>query len=69
MLRLLPAGAKVAGWDFHPLENAALARRTPTSDGQPKYLKNPLLTFNIVFGFNASIPILSSRFISSAKYY
>jgi hypothetical protein len=29
---LLPAGAKVAGWDFHPLENAALARRTPQGD-------------------------------------
>ena len=28
LLRLLPAGA-IAGWDFHPLENAAFARRTP----------------------------------------
>jgi hypothetical protein len=28
LLRLLPAGA-VAGWDLHPLENAALSRRTP----------------------------------------
>ena len=27
---MLPGRAKVAGWDFHPLENAALARRTPT---------------------------------------
>src|SRR5207247_7617997 len=27
-LRLLPAGAKVAGWDLHPLKSAALARRT-----------------------------------------
>jgi len=25
---LLPAGA-IAGWALHPLENAALARRTP----------------------------------------
>jgi hypothetical protein len=25
---LLPAGA-VAGWDLHPLESAALSRRTP----------------------------------------
>jgi len=25
---LLPAGA-IAGWDFHPLESAAFARRTP----------------------------------------
>src|SRR5258708_9331968 len=31
LLRLLPAGA-VAGWDLHPLENAALSRRTPTTD-------------------------------------
>jgi hypothetical protein len=28
---LLPAGA-VAGWDLHPLENAALSRRTPVAD-------------------------------------
>jgi hypothetical protein len=28
---LLPAGA-VAGWDFHPLESAAFARRTPIAD-------------------------------------
>jgi hypothetical protein len=28
---LLPAGA-VAGWDLHPLESAALSRRTPKSD-------------------------------------
>jgi len=27
---LLPAGA-IAGWDFHPLESAAFARRTPNS--------------------------------------
>jgi hypothetical protein len=31
LLRLLPAGA-VAGWDSHPLESAALSRRTPFSD-------------------------------------
>ena len=31
MLRLLPAGA-VAGWDLHPLESAAFARRTPIGD-------------------------------------
>jgi len=35
---LLPAGAKIAGWDSHPLENAALARRTPTLAIQPKSL-------------------------------
>src|SRR5450432_828438 len=28
LLRLLPAGA-LAGWDLHPLESAALSRRTP----------------------------------------
>jgi hypothetical protein len=28
---LLPAGA-VAGWDLHPLESAAFARRTPQPD-------------------------------------
>jgi len=31
LLRLLPAGA-IAGWDFHPLESAAFARRTGTAD-------------------------------------
>src|SRR5713101_6613410 len=31
LLRLLPAGA-VAGWGLHPLENAALSRRTPEAD-------------------------------------
>jgi hypothetical protein len=31
LARLLPAGA-VAGWDLHPLESAALSRRTPKAD-------------------------------------
>jgi hypothetical protein len=31
LLRLLPAGA-VAGWGLHPLESAALSRRTPEAD-------------------------------------
>jgi len=34
LLRLLPAGA-VAGWDLHPLENAAFPRRTPEADSRP----------------------------------
>ena len=29
LLRLLPAGAIVAGWASHPLESAAFSRRTP----------------------------------------
>src|SRR5208282_5019261 len=33
LLRLLPAGA-FAGWDLHPLESAALSRRTPATDGK-----------------------------------
>jgi hypothetical protein len=33
-LRLLPAGA-IAGWDLHPLENAALSRRTPIPGIRP----------------------------------
>jgi hypothetical protein len=33
LLRLLPAGA-VAGWDLHPLESAALSRRTPGADSR-----------------------------------
>ena len=31
LLRLLPAGA-IAGWDLHPLESAALSRRTPKAE-------------------------------------
>jgi hypothetical protein len=31
LLQLLPAGAKVAGGDLHPLKDRALARRTPTN--------------------------------------
>jgi hypothetical protein len=31
LLRLLPAGA-IAGWGLHPLESAALSRRTPLAD-------------------------------------
>ncbi len=31
-LRLLPAGAKVAGWELHPLKIDTLARRTKTPD-------------------------------------
>jgi len=33
---LLPAGA-VAGWDLHPLESAAFARRTPEADNAAPY--------------------------------
>ena len=33
LLRLLPAGA-VAGWGLHPLESAALSRRTPEAVGR-----------------------------------
>jgi hypothetical protein len=33
---LLPAGA-VAGWDLHPLESAALSRRTPKADIGHRY--------------------------------
>src|SRR6202035_1337377 len=38
LLRLLPAGA-VAGWGLHPLESAALSRRTPIAaigESQPR---------------------------------
>jgi hypothetical protein len=36
LLRLLPAGA-FAGWDLHPLESAALSRRTPEADISQRY--------------------------------
>src|SRR5258707_1737961 len=35
LLRLLPAGAIVAGWASHPLESAAFSRRTPRSGRCP----------------------------------
>ena len=38
---LLPAGA-VAGWGLHPLESAALSRRTPQADmAQPRLKLQP----------------------------
>lgn len=44
LLRLLPAGA-VAGRGLHPLESAALSRRTPFSDTQSAPLAAPKLAF------------------------
>ena len=35
LLQLLPAGAKVAGWDLRPLKDRALARRTLTKSVYP----------------------------------
>ena len=45
LLRLLPAGA-VAGWDLHPLESAALSRRTPgaVAAGQSGLIPANLIT-------------------------
>src|SRR6266705_5905493 len=66
-LRLLPAGA-IAGWDFHPLESAAFARRTPEAVirfassvlrtglfGQPRFPK-PLNKQLCVFGGPGDTP-------------
>jgi hypothetical protein len=33
------SGWSVAGWDLHPLESAALSRRTPTADMQFRHSK------------------------------
>src|SRR6266487_6413563 len=41
LLRLLPAGA-VAGWASHPLESAALSRRTPAADSRRLRPARPL---------------------------
>src|SRR5712672_1748545 len=38
LLRLLPAGA-VAGWALHPLESAALSRRTPEADARRSFTR------------------------------
>src|SRR5262244_3934170 len=40
LLRLLPAGA-FAGWDLHPLESAALSRRTPLADINRRFAAMP----------------------------
>ena len=39
LLRLLPAGATAAGWDSHPLEDRAFARRTAFSGLAVPHLK------------------------------
>jgi hypothetical protein len=39
---MLPAGA-VAGWGLHPLESAALSRRTPTGDIEPDQCLRPVV--------------------------
>jgi len=51
---LLPAGAKVAGWDFYPLENAALARRTPQVDIGARFLNgnSPTVSGQSILGTN-----------------
>lgn len=41
LLQLLPAGAKVAGRDSHPLENSALARRTMTKEAMLSECRGP----------------------------
>src|SRR5712672_2536083 len=58
LLRLLPAGA-VAGWALHPLENAALSRRTPDADIRP------------VRGLQVSEPqlLFSARAASASGYF
>jgi hypothetical protein len=50
---LLPAGAKIAGWVSHPLENAAFARRTPTTDVQKFFLKVRNVLLSDVQGVDA----------------
>jgi hypothetical protein len=46
---LLPAGA-VAGWDLHPLESAAFARRTPKADAAITYIVRFLRAPGLAFG-------------------
>jgi hypothetical protein len=46
---LLPAGA-VAGWGSHPLESAALSRRTPVSDIGP-------IRSVVLFSFNGDVEV------------
>jgi len=41
--RLLPAGAKVAGRDSHPLKDSAFARRTPTGCSRVDTARDMLL--------------------------
>ena len=45
-LRLLPAGATVAGRDSHPLGNGAFSRRTKVAEGHPHHPSNNLSGFS-----------------------
>src|ERR1700694_1368724 len=47
-LRLLPAGA-IAGWGLHPLESAALSRRTPRTDICGERLIKPRARYSGIF--------------------
>ena|GEM_PF-3766843 len=38
--------SKIAGWDSHPQENAALARRTPEADIQIRWFGNDVTVVN-----------------------
>src|SRR5207245_11353134 len=62
-LRLLPAGATVAGWELHPLKIGALARRTKGSGTGPGLPEHS--------GFASSgpvpVPFLSTRPDDSQK--
>src|SRR6185437_15062715 len=55
LLRLLPAGA-VAGWGLHPLESAALSRRTPEADLTERARVTAMIRHREVFGGRASRP-------------
>src|ERR1700682_2393749 len=58
-LRLLPAGA-VAGWGLHPLESAALSRRTPISD-IGRLRNRECLISSLAADCNSSSDLASSR--------
>ena len=56
--------SKIAGWDFHPLENAAFARRTPKSEVQ----RMLLYVLNCKLPFRSRMPVGKPRPKVKAPY-
>jgi hypothetical protein len=71
LLRLLPAGATVAGWDLHPLKDRAFARRTENgvvgSKGKGQ-LRSPLLSSYFIWQ-SLPLPCERHRITMRAPYF
>src|SRR5579883_791704 len=61
LLRLLPAGATVAGWDSHPRKFRDYARRTENGVVRSAGGSRPLLTFPMDWRVNRRLASAASR--------